>query len=202
MGSLGRSGKPLFLGLRSYPRLPYKDKLPSTREVLSVFLHAHSVERKTLSAAADIACSQVIEVYSLAGIDVQLKTNLTRKIIGVYNEYKKLEKRRRSFTVPGDTPSTSHVEDAVDETGSPLGESIEIEQDEPNSQDCPLNTSSSSEDSAPVKTKDTNFEPTSYHKLSIGEIQKKKEVSTPVLNATLDWAKLSDRKATALIAAT
>ena len=69
-------------------------RLPTKRDVLSLCLFHHVVEKKTVSEGLNLTCGKVLSVWERARIPSQRVDACVRKLRGIYDKYQALKKHR------------------------------------------------------------------------------------------------------------
>ncbi|KAK0050925.1 Protein lin-7 C [Biomphalaria pfeifferi] len=75
-------------------------RLPTLRDVLSVFFYRHIEEKLTLSESADIAVMELLKIWKKSGIPTSFDYNIKNRLLKVHKEWQMLKKskNRRSET--------------------------------------------------------------------------------------------------------
>ena len=71
-----------------------QSKLPTTKEVLSLFFHYKIVMKQTNRSSANSTACYVMVLWDRAGIPTKLKKDVIRKIENKYIEWQKLNKKK------------------------------------------------------------------------------------------------------------
>lgn len=69
-------------------------RLPRKRDVLSLYLFHHVVEKKTVMEGLNLACGKVLTVWERARIPTQRVDACVRKLRGIHDKYQALKKHR------------------------------------------------------------------------------------------------------------
>lgn len=70
-----------------------QSKLPTTKEVLSLFFHFKIVKKQTNRNSANSAACDVMSLWERAGIPTKLKKDVIKKIENKFKEWQKLKKK-------------------------------------------------------------------------------------------------------------
>lgn len=69
-------------------------KLPTVRQVLSVFFHKHSSLKLTIRQSASDTIADVVKVWDKSAVKIIKNYNAVTKLIKIHDEWRKLHKGR------------------------------------------------------------------------------------------------------------